>query len=166
MLDRAQLETFSAIVQHGSFERAATVLNVTRGAVSQRIKALEESLATILLLREKPIVATPKGEILLRHVKALKALEDDTFSTIQPNLQKGLQVPMSIAINADSLATWFGPLVLELLTKFRITLEIIRDDQDHTFHRLIRGEVVGCISSEFKAVQSFEATPLGSIHVT
>ena len=82
MFDRAQLEAFSAVVQHGSFERAATVLNVTRGAISQRIKSLEEAHATILVVRERPVVATRMGEILLRHIRALKALEDDILSAI------------------------------------------------------------------------------------
>jgi LysR family transcriptional regulator (chromosome initiation inhibitor) len=62
MFDRAQLEAFSAVVQHGSFERAAKALHVTRGAISQRIKALEEALSSILVVREKPVVATPKGD--------------------------------------------------------------------------------------------------------
>jgi LysR family transcriptional regulator (chromosome initiation inhibitor) len=90
--DRAQSEAFSAIVQHGSFERAATVLNVTRGAVSQRIKALEESLTTVLLIRGKPVVSTPNGEILLRHVRTLKALEDDTFSAIQVKTARSVEL--------------------------------------------------------------------------
>jgi LysR family transcriptional regulator (chromosome initiation inhibitor) len=41
MLDRDQLETFATVVEQQSFDRAATVLSITRGAVSQRIKALE-----------------------------------------------------------------------------------------------------------------------------
>jgi len=41
MLDRDLLETFSVIVEHGSFERAALVLSLSRGAVSQRIRTLE-----------------------------------------------------------------------------------------------------------------------------
>ena len=75
MLDRDQLETFATVAEQQSFERAATLLNVTRGAVSQRVKALEESLATILLLRDKPVTPTPAGEVLLRHVKTLRLLE-------------------------------------------------------------------------------------------
>lgn len=164
MFDRAQLEAFSAVVQHGSFERAATVLNVTRGAVSQRIKALEEALATMLVVREKPVVATRKGEILLRHIRALKTLEDGTISAILPKQQERAPVPIAIAVNADSLSTWFGPLVAELLSQFKIALEIISDDQDHTFHRLTKGEVLGCVSSEPDAAQGFEATPLGAMH--
>ena len=74
MLDRDLLETFSVIVEHGSFERAALVLSLSRGAVSQRIRTLEGALAMVLLVRGKPVVPTPQGEILLRHAKALKLL--------------------------------------------------------------------------------------------
>lgn len=164
MFDRAQLETFSAVIQHGSFERAATELNVTRGAVSQRIKALEETLATILVVRERPVVATATGEILLRHIRALKTLEDDILSAISHKQQDKAPIPIAIAVNADSLSTWFGPLVGELLGRYNIALEIISDDQDHTFHRLTKGEVLGCVSSEPDAVHGFEATALGAMH--
>lgn len=164
MFDRARLEAFSAVVQHGSFERAATVLNVTRGAISQRVKALEDKLSTLLVVREKPVVATRKGEILLRHVRALKTMEDDTISAILPTPQERAPVPIAIAVNADSLSTWFGPLVAQLLSQFKIALEVVRDDQDHTFHRLTKGEVLGCVSSEPDAAQGFEATPLGAMH--
>ena len=48
MLDRDQLETFATVAEQQSFRaRGGAVLHVTRGAVSQRVKALEESLATI-----------------------------------------------------------------------------------------------------------------------
>ena len=164
MFDRAQLEAFYAVFQHGSFERAATALNVTRSAISQRIKALEEALATMLVVRGKPVVATRKGEILLRHIRALKTMEDDTISAILPTQQERAPVPIAIAVNTDSLSTWFGPLVAQLLSQFKIALEIVSDDQDHTFHRLIKGEVMGCVSSEPVAVRGFEASPLGAMH--
>ena len=164
MFDRAQLEAFSAVVQHGSFERAATALHVTRGAISQRVKALEDAMAAMLVVREKPVVATRKGEILLRHIRALKTLEDDTISAILPTPQERAPVPIAIAVNADSLSTWFAPLVAQLLGQFKIALEIVSDDQDHTFHRLTKGEVLGCVSSEPDAAQGFEATPLGAMH--
>jgi len=164
MFDRAQLEAFSAVVQHGSFERAAKVLHLTRGAISQRTKALEDALSTILLVRGKPMVATSKGKILLRHIMALKTLEDDTFCAILPKQQERAPAPIAIAINADSLSTWFAPLVAQLLSQFKIALEIICDDQDHTFTRLAKGEVLGCVSSKPDAVQGFQAMPLGTMH--
>lgn len=164
MFDRAQLEAFFAVVQHGSFERAAQVLHVTRGAVSQRVKALEETLSTLLVTRNKPVVATQKGEILLRHVRSLRAMEDDTLCALLPAQRDRTPVPMAIAVNADSLATWFAPLAAQLLGRLNIALEIIADDQDHTFARLTKGDVVGCVSSSPGAVQGFESVPLGAMH--
>ena len=84
MLDRDQLETFATVAEERSFERAASVLNITRGAVSQRIRSLEESLATVLLMRDKPVVPTPAGEVMLRHVKALRLLEGAAMQEILP----------------------------------------------------------------------------------
>ncbi|WP_429443112.1 LysR family transcriptional regulator [Paraburkholderia sp. 40] len=49
MLNMLQLETFATVVEHRHFTRAAAALNISRGAVSRRVKALEESLGTLLL---------------------------------------------------------------------------------------------------------------------
>lgn len=160
MLDREQLETFATITEHGSFDRAARVLNVTRGAVSQRIKALEESLTTVLLVREKPVRPTARGEALLRHVKALRMLEGAVLREIVPQ-HEHQPVAVAIAVNNDSLTTWFRPIVSALLAQRRVSLEIISDDQDHTLQRLARGEVVGCISAEPAPPQGFVADRLG-----
>ncbi len=164
MLDREQLETFSTVVEGGSFESAATALRISRGAVSQRVRALEESLSTTLLVREKPVVPTAKGRILMRHIRALRMLESDTISAVQPQASKRDWVQMSIAVNTDSLATWFRPLVWELKDRHHIALEIVTDDQNHTVERLVRGEVVGCISSAVHSIQGFDAVPLGAIN--
>lgn len=162
MLDRDQLETFATVAEQQSFERAAVMLNVTRGAVSQRVKALEESLSTILLLREKPVTPTPAGEVLLRHVKALRLLEASSLRELSSTDNDG-PVPLSIAVNADSLATWFPPLLRELFAKRLVALEVVTDDQDHTSSRLLRGEVLGCISTDAKAAAGFLAKPLGAM---
>lgn len=163
MLDRDQLETFATVAEQQSFERAAALLNVTRGAVSQRVKALEESLATILLLRDKPVMPTPAGEVLLRHVKSLRLLEASSLRELSTAADHDGPVPLAIAVNADSLATWFPPLLRELFGRRLVALEVVTDDQDHTSSRLLRGEVVGCISTDAKAAAGFLAKPLGSM---
>jgi LysR family transcriptional regulator (chromosome initiation inhibitor) len=163
MLDRDQLETFATVAEVQSFERAAALLNITRGAVSQRIKSLEESLTTVLLVREKPIAPTAAGEVLLRHVKALRLLEGATISELKPQAGPRLPVPLSIAVNADSLATWFPRALWELLLRRQVALEIVTDDQDHTSGRLARGEVIGCISTDAKPATGFLAECLGAM---
>lgn len=93
MLDRDQLETFAMVVEQRSFDRAANVLSITRGAVSQRIKALEESLATILVVRERPISLTHAGEVLMRHVKALRIMEGSALQELTPKPSRHAPVP-------------------------------------------------------------------------
>lgn len=163
MLDRDQLETFATVAEVQSFERAAALLNITRGAVSQRIKALEESLTTVLLVRDKPVAPTAAGEILLRHVKALRLLEGATLSELKPQAGPRVPVPLAIAVNADSLATWFPRALWALLLRRQVALEIITDDQDHTSGRLARGEVIGCIATEAKPASGFSAECLGAM---
>jgi len=163
MLDRDHLETFATVAEEQSFERAAAHLNITRGAVSQRIRGLEERLASVLLVREKPVVPTAAGEVLLRHVKALRLLEGSTLRELNPSAESLAPVPLAIAVNADSLATWFPPVLQQLQHERRVALEIVTDDQDHTSARLIRGEVVGCISTDAKAASGFVADALGAM---
>jgi LysR family transcriptional regulator, chromosome initiation inhibitor len=163
LLNREQLETFATVVDVGSFERAATVLNVTRGAISQRVKALEESVASVLLIRERPVIPTAAGELLLRHVKALRLLEGSVLSALVPDEKGRNRVPLAISVNADSLATWFPGVLWPLLQAQRIALEVVSDDQAHTQERLARGEVIGCVSTEAKPANGFLAEPLGSM---
>ncbi|MGF6778052.1 LysR family transcriptional regulator, partial [Paraburkholderia sp. GAS334] len=70
--DRQQLETFAVVVELRHFGHAARSLNITRGAVSQRINALEESLGMPLLVRDGA-APTPAGEALLRHIQVIRA---------------------------------------------------------------------------------------------
>ena len=163
MLDRDQLETFATVAEEQSFERAASILNITRGAVSQRIKALEESVANVLLVRERPIGPTAAGEVLLRHVKAMRMLEGAALQELAPTPHHHAPVPLAIAVNADSLATWFPDVLRELLLVRRVALEVVTDDQDHTAARLARGEVIGCISTDAQPAAGFQAECLGSM---
>lgn len=162
MLDKDQLETFAAVVEQQSFDKASSKLNITRSAVSQRIKALEESLSTVLVLRERPVVPTAQGRVLFRYVQNLRLLERDMLEEISHDL-KDKPPSVAIAVNADSLATWIPTVLWPLMTQNRLALEVITDDQDHTLNRLARGEVVGCISTESKAPNGLVAESLGAM---
>ena len=163
MLDRFQLEAFAAVAEYGSFERAADALHITRGAVSQRITALEEALSAVLLIRGRPALPTAAGEIVLRHVKAVRLLEHDIYVGLKARPLRHERTPIAIAVNADSLATWFPACSDALLEQLPVALEIIVDDQDHTSNILSRGEVTGCISTQTEPAQSFSTTFLGDM---
>lgn len=160
MLDRQQLETFATVIEHRHFRRAAAALNISPGAVSQRIKALEESVGALLLVREPVLTLTKTGEDVLRHVMAIRLEEAALLLRIKPG--RFSPTDIAIAVNADSLATWFEPVAREL-ARHHVALEIVVDDQDHTLAALARGDVKGCISTEHKPVAGFLAEPIGKM---
>ncbi|MSX07571.1 MAG: LysR family transcriptional regulator, partial [Actinobacteria bacterium] len=98
-----QLRALTAVVDGGTFEAAARALHVTPSAVSQRIKSLEASLGRTLVQRTKPVVATQSGAAVLRLARQIDTLTDQTRAELNDD---GVSAPISIAVNADSMATW------------------------------------------------------------
>ena len=67
-----QLEYFVCVVDNNSFTQAATEQYVSQSAISQQIKALENSLGVELMVREKrSFHLTPAGQYLYRSGKKL-----------------------------------------------------------------------------------------------
>ena len=131
--DPIALECLAAIVEEGGFERAAQRLNVTQSAVSQRLRALEAQVGSVLIVRSRPLRPTSSGQLLLKHTKQMRLLRADLERDLQelaPSAQGGgrEEERIAIAVNADSIATWaleaLGPLARQ-----RLPLEIIADDQ-------------------------------------
>jgi LysR family transcriptional regulator (chromosome initiation inhibitor) len=164
MLDARQLEALAAVIEHSGFGPAAKALNLTLAAVSLRIKALEEHLGQRLLVRGKSVRATAAGQALLVHVKQLQMMEADLLAGLQGDAQPRAAArwqSLSVAINADSVASWFLPGVAPVLQRHRLLLDIVIDDQDHTHDALKSGEVMGCVTTLAKAMRGCVAEPLG-----
>ena len=164
MLDARQLEALNAVIEHGGFGPAAKALSLTLAAVSLRIKSLEDTLGQRLLVRGKQVHATPAGQALLAHVKQLQMMEADLLAGLQgggePRADAAWQ-SLSVAINADSVASWFLPGVAPLLQRHRLLLEITIDDQDHTHDALKSGDVIGCVTTLAEPMRGCVAEPLG-----
>jgi LysR family transcriptional regulator (chromosome initiation inhibitor) len=165
MLDARQLEALAAVVEHGGFGAAAQALSLTLAAVSLRIKALEEVLGQRLLVRGKQVRATAAGQALLAHVKQVRMMEADLLGGLQGTAARQTQrwQSLSVAVNADSVASWFLPGVAPLLLKHRLLLEILIDDQDHTHDALKSGDVMGCVSTLAEPMRGCVAEPLGTM---
>ena len=108
--DPDALECLAAIVEESGFERAAQRLNITQSAVSQRLRALEAQVGTVLIVRSRPLKATAAGLLLLKHTKQLRLLRADLerdLRELAPSSTGGgrEEERISIAINADSIAT-------------------------------------------------------------
>jgi LysR family transcriptional regulator (chromosome initiation inhibitor) len=163
MLDARQLDALAIVVEHGSFGGAAQAMSLTLAAVSLRIKALEDTLGQRLLVRGKQVRATPAGQTLLAHVKQVRMMEADLLGGLQGTSPRSAVrwQSLSVAINADSVASWFLPGVAPLLLKHHLLLEILIDDQDHTHDALKSGDVIGCVSTLSEPMRGCVAEPLG-----
>ena len=153
------LRTLAAVVDHGSFERAAEALHITPSAVSQRIKALEQRAGRVLVLRSKPAAVTEPGQVLLRLARQIALLEDEALSRLGTETRGAVRA-IPLVVNADSLATWVLPALAAL---DGVSFELYLDDQDHSTARLRDGTVVGALTSDPVPVQGCVVRPLGSM---
>ena len=165
--DPDALECLAAIVEEGGFERAAQRLSITQSAVSQRLRALEAQIGTVLIVRSRPLKPTSAGQLLLKHTKQLRLLRADLerdLKELAPSSTGGAREEerIAIAINADSIATWALPALTDLACQ-GLPLEIIHDDQDFTQEWLREGHVVGCVTTLKQALRGCKVVPLGAM---
>ena len=173
-MDLEQLRALAAVVDQETFEAAADELRITPSAVSQRIKALERSVGSVLVRRLKPVVPTPAGERLLRSARQLLLLADEALLALrfeQAHDAGGpgsagtgtelLRVP--IVANADSIATWLPPAIREVALGGRIAVELLRDDEHATADHLRSGDAVGAVTADPRPVQGCSVRPLGTM---
>ncbi|PWJ27414.1 LysR family transcriptional regulator [Branchiibius hedensis] len=157
--DAVQVQTFVAVVDHGSFDAAARVLNVTPSAVSQRIRGLENALGQTLVERALPARATAAGERLLRYARQVQVLHDDLEGDLDA-ASVGIRV-VSISVNADSLATWFLPAFDRVTREHAITLELHREDEQSKAAMLRAGRVMAAVTADRRPVVGCRSTRLG-----
>lgn len=155
-IDPQQLSAFAAVIEQGSFDAAAARLHVTPSAISQRIKALEQRVGQVLVVREKPCIATAAGVPLLRLAAQTALLEAEVLSEMVGG--EGTLPRIALAVNADSMATWFTG-VFEALDDVLFDIRI--EDQDHSARLLREGVVMGAVTTERNPVPGCRVQPLG-----
>jgi len=154
-MDYRALAALAAVVENQGFEKAALKLNISQSAVSQRIKQLEAKLGQPLILRQSPPVATELGKRMMTHLLMVQHLESD----LNLPVEDGRRVHARIAINADSLATWFSEALGRITDDIDVDLMI--EDQDTGIERMRKGEVLACLCSEENPVNGARVDKLG-----
>jgi LysR family transcriptional regulator (chromosome initiation inhibitor) len=177
-IDSRQLAAFAAVLREGSFEAAARSLHLTPSAVSQRIKLLEERLGRVLIRRAAPCTATDAGQALQRHAQQLQLLEAQALAPFGLAPDAGphargaagtgpvslpTRLPMPIAVNADSLATWFAPALAAVNEVHAVSFDLLVEDQDHSSELLRQGRAMAAITADPVPVQGCAAVRLGSM---
>lgn len=165
--DPDALECLAAIIEEGGFERAAQRLSITQSAVSQRLRALEAQVGTVLIVRSRPLKPTSAGQLMLKHAKMMRLLRADLEKDLKELAPSSTgngreEERIAVAINADSIATWALP-ALNPLAQGGLPIEIITDDQEFTHEWLREGKVLGCVTSLGQALRGCKMEALGDM---
>ena len=158
-LPSAQLATLLAIADHGTFEAAARALRLTPSAVSQRIRALEAAAGQVLVQRTTPCRPTAAGEVLLRLARQHQLLSAEA----DLEWAAGAATDLTLAVNADSLATWFRTVLAEVGKWDGVALRLHVEDQAFSADLLRRGDALAAVTSDPTPVQGCRVTALGSM---
>jgi LysR family transcriptional regulator (chromosome initiation inhibitor) len=158
-LNPGQLDALVAIADHGSFEAAARQLHITPSAVSQRIRALEAAAGQVLVSRGTPCRPTAQGEWLVRLGRQTRLLHDEASQA----LTAVTTVELPVAVNADSLATWFRDVLADAATWDATAISLHVEDQAYSQKLLRSGDVLAAVTSDPEAVQGCSVEPLGAL---
>lgn len=157
------LQTLAALVDEGSFDAAARHLHVTPSAVSQRVRAMEQSAGKTLVQRTTPVRTTPAGDVVLRYARQVLLLAQDTETELGLQAQDRGRRSLAIAVNADSLATWFIEALAAVPADLEVVFDLRREDQDHSAALLRSGTVMAAVTGTPEAVQGCSSRALGAM---
>lgn len=156
-----QLRAFAAVIDAGTFDAAAARLHVTPSAVSQRIKALETQVGTVVVRRSKPVVPTTAGMVLLRLARQLDLLAAEAVAELA-GPSGGRRAVVPVVVNADSLATWFPSAFRDLAGDDELEIEILREDESASAELLRSGRAMAAVTTDGRAVQGSSTQLLGT----
>lgn len=159
--DYRALAVLDAVATHGSFDKAAGALGISQSAVSQRIKALEDNVGRLLIVRGVPATATGLGQRLISHYRGVKLME----ATLDIDLGKPVSMPeLSIAVDAASLATWFPLCLPPLLMPPRCQLDVQVAARQEAQLLIREGAIHGAVAEQDGTEpRGATVTPLGAM---
>lgn len=112
MLDTDQLRSFLAIVDSGSFTRAADRVHKTQSAVSMHIRRLEERLGCALFVKQgRGARLTAEGETLIDYARRIVQIEAGAVAALS---RKGLRGSARLGIPDDYAEAFLA----EILARF------------------------------------------------
>lgn len=185
-MDLRQLRYFVAIVEQGSFSKAAAALNIAQPALSLHVRNMEADLGTALLFRSpQGVMATEAGEILLRNARIII----DQFSIAQEEI-KGheaepagevrlglpgtisqiLSVPLIIAARKRypriklRIAEAMSGFITEWIRESRVDIAVLYipvEDRVLTSYPVLTEEL--CLLGPCAPMEGVETPPFGSI---
>lgn len=157
------LSTLARIDELGTFDAAARELHITASAVSQRVRAIEQQIGRVVVVRSKPARLTDAGQVLVRLARQMELLEREALEELGVDTDGDRPVTIAIAANADSLATWIHPALARFSARTGVVFDISREDQEYTSELLASGRVSAAITAESGPIPGCSSTALGAM---
>ncbi len=179
-LDIDCLQTFLAVVDNGSFTRAAFQVHKTQSAVSMQIKRLEEQLGHSLFHREgRSVSLSEQGERLLAYARRMVDLSNQTLAAFSNDVLLG-----SVRIGTpDDYANRYLPEILArfacsnpkvevtvicepssnlhaLISKDKLDLAIVTQDDKMGTSEILRREPIHWVTSDRHVTHEEEVLPV------
>src|SRR6185436_7201513 len=104
---------------------------------------------------------TEAGAVVVRLSRQIGLLEHDALAAFGVEAEPQRPVSVALAVNADSLGTWFLPALARVVQRNPVVFDLHRDDQDFTAGLLESGTVMGAVTSQATPVAGCLVRPLG-----
>ena len=119
-IERHEIRVFSAVVEEGTFSRAAERLNVSQSAVSQTIANLEHKLDAVLIERRGKLNLTEAGKRLFSFTRTVIQEERSALEDLA-SIGSGALSTLSLAMNSLFKRFLGKPLLLEFCQRNPLT---------------------------------------------
>ncbi len=155
-----RLAYFAAVVDTGSFTRAATRLHITKAVVSQQVAELERETGTTLLVRTtRSVRPTEAGRMLHARCGVILRAAEEAFGELSQSASEPTGTLRITAPNDYGIATMI-PVVTAYTARYP-TAQVELALQDRTVD-LLSGEIDIAIRIGWLADSSLQARKIGS----
>lgn len=146
--DLTDLRLFIAIAEAKNLTRGAERVHLAPSSASHRMRLLEESIGTALLLREpRGVSLTRAGEALLRHARQVFAQLEQMHADLTP-YAKGVRGHVSLWANTHATHTFLPDSLSTFLKRHpQVTITLEEHTSPEVVMAVARGEVdVGVVA--------------------
>ena len=146
--DLTDLRLFVAIAEAKNLTRGAERVHLAPSSASHRMRSLEESIGTALLLREpRGVSLTRAGEALLRHARQVFAQLEQMHADLTP-YAKGVRGHVSLWANTHATHTFLPDSLATFLKRHpQVTITLEEHTSPEVVMAVARGEVdVGVVA--------------------
>ena len=138
--DLTDLSLFRHVVEAGSITHGAVRAHLALAAASTRIRKMEESFGTELLVRGRQgVVPTQAGRTLLQHARSILAQSERLQEDLTP-YARGLAGQVRVLSNTNALTEFLPEVLSSFLTTYP---DIRRADINPLLHYIRDGRAEG-----------------------